>query len=263
MRPSGREAETPSITFFELVKVAGEDVLIGGQALALWVEHYGVGVSEGIAAISRDVDFLTDSAASRASVERYARALGGQTFFPSQRAITSLVGQAFRLLPDDEYLNVDVLWNLIGLTPEQVRARAVTAVRSDISFRVMHELHVLRSRLMNLYELKEKQNEKGEMQLRLAIDVAREFLRAESKKYSADATRMGRSPLQALFKEITRLATDDAGRKIALHHAIHVADALDPLLIPSGPFWQKQWPHLSLLMSHQYRDLFSPPEPGV
>ncbi|MDP9917386.1 hypothetical protein J2W24_003037 [Variovorax boronicumulans] len=91
--------------------------------------------------------------------------------------MTSLVGQAFLLLPDDEYINVDVLWRLVGLTAEQVRSRAVTAERADVSFRVMHELHVLHRTLINLHELKEKQNEKGQMQLRLAIDVAREFPR--------------------------------------------------------------------------------------
>ena len=259
VKPTGQEAETPPGVFLELIKVADEDILIGGQALALWIEHYAVGIPEGIAAISRDVDFLAGSPASRASVMRYADALKGQTFFPSQRAMTSLVGQAFRLLPDDEYINVDVLWNLIGLTPEQVRARAVTAQRSDISFRVMHELHVLRSRLMNLYELKEKQNDKGEMQLRLAIDVAREFLRAEAAKHDTEATRTGRSPLQPLFNEITKLAIDDAGTKVASRHGIHVADALDPSLIPAGPFWERRWPQLAQLMSPTYRTLFAPP----
>lgn len=260
VKPTGKEADTPASVFLALIKVAGDDILIGGQALALWVEHYGIGIPEGVAAISRDVDFLTDSAGARASVFRYADALNGQTFFPSPRAMTSLVGQAFRFLPDDEYINVDVLWSLIGLTPEQVRARAVTVERADVSFRVMHELHVLRSRLVNLYELKEKQDSKGEMQLRLAIDVAREFLRAEAAKHDTEATRTGRSPLQALFKEITKLAIDDAGKKVAWRHGIHVADALDPSLIPSGPFWDRQWPQLSQLMSPAYRALFALPD---
>jgi len=176
--------------------------------------------------------------------------------------MTSLVGQAFLLLPDDEYINVDVLWRLVGLTAEQVRSRAVTAERVDVSFRVMHELHVLRSRLINLHELKEKQNEKGQLQLRLAIDVAREFLRAEATKYSIEETGAGRSPLQAFFKEITKLARDDAGQNVAQRYGIHVADAIDPLLIPAGPFWDRQWPQLAGLMSPGYRALFAPPASG-
>ena len=260
VKPAGVEAQTPPDVFLRLVEVAGEDILIGGQALALWVEHYEIAVPEGVAAISRDVDFLTDSPNSRESVARYAAALHGKTFFPSRRAMTSLVGQAFLLLPDDEYINVDVLWSLTGLTAEQVRARAITAERTDVSFRVMHELHVLRSRLINLHELREKQNEKGEMQLRLAIDVAREFLRVEAAKYNTEETGAGRSPLQAFFKEITKLARDDAGQKVAKRHGIHVADALDPSLIPAGPFWDRQWPQLAGLMSSGYRARFAPPK---
>jgi hypothetical protein len=225
----------------------------------MWVEHYGIAAPEGVAAISRDVDFLTTSPTDRDSVARYAQALRGKTFFPSQRAMTSLVGQAFLLLPGDEYINVDVLWRVIGLTAQQVRARAVTAERADASFRVMHELHVLRSRLANLHELKEKQDEKGTMQLRLAIDVAREFLRAEAAKHSLEDLGTGRSALQPLFKEITKLAIDDAGQKVAKRHGVHVADALDPSLIPAGPFWQRQWPRLAELMSPAYRALFAPP----
>jgi len=121
------------------------------------------------------------------------------------------------------------------------------------------ELHVLRSRLINLHELKEKQNEKGRMQLRLAIDVAREFLRAEAAKYNIEETGAGRSPLQAFFKEVTKLARDDAGQKVAQRHDIHVADAIDPSLIPAGPFWDRQWPQLAGLMSPGYRALFVPP----
>jgi hypothetical protein len=158
VKPLGAQARTPADVFLRLAKVAGEDILVGGQALAVWVEHYGIAVPEGVAAISRDVDFLTTSPTDRDSVGRYADALHGKTFFPSRRAMTSLVGQAFLLLPDDEYINVDVLWSVIGLTAPQVRARAVTAERADASFRVMHELHVLRSRLANLHELKEKQD---------------------------------------------------------------------------------------------------------
>ena len=259
VKPVGIEAQTPHGVFLRLVEVAGEDILIGGQALALWVEHYGVAVPMGVAAISRDVDFLTNSPSSTESVMRYAAALHGKTFFPNRRAMTSLVGQAFLLLPDDEYINVDVLWNMIGLTAEQVRARAVTAHRGAVSFRVMHELHVLRSRLINLYELKEKQNEKGQMQLRLAIEVAREFLRAEAAKDDIEERRSGRSPLQPLFGEITKLACEDAGQKIAKRHGIHVADALDPSVIPMGPFWDRQWPHVAGLMSPAYRARFEPP----
>lgn len=98
------------------------------------------------------------------------------------------------------------------------------------------------------------------MQLHLAIDVAREFLRAEAAKHDIEETRSGRSPLQAFFKEVVKLARDDAGTKVAKRHGIHVADALDPSLIPAGPFWDRQWPQIAKLMWPAYRALFAPPE---
>jgi hypothetical protein len=49
--------------------------------------------------------------------------------------------------------------------------------------------------------LREKQNEKGQMQLHLAIDVAREFLRAEAAKHDIEERRSGRSPLQAFSRK--------------------------------------------------------------
>jgi hypothetical protein len=37
--------------------------------------------------------------------------------------LTALVGQAFVQVPDDEYLNVDVLWQVLGLRTQDVARR--------------------------------------------------------------------------------------------------------------------------------------------
>lgn len=99
MTPLGAEAQTRPDVFPGRVKVAGEDILAGGQALALWVEPYGITVPQGVAAISRDVDFLTASPTATESVARYANALPGETFFPSRRAMTSLVDRLSLCFP--------------------------------------------------------------------------------------------------------------------------------------------------------------------
>jgi hypothetical protein len=54
VKPLGAQAQTPADVFLRLAKVAGEDILVGGQALAMWVEHYGIAAPEGVAAISDD-----------------------------------------------------------------------------------------------------------------------------------------------------------------------------------------------------------------
>lgn len=253
-----REAVTPEGIVEILLSTSRDHILVGGQALAYWVRVYDIALPARLAAISHDVDFLTTSSADIQGVKRYARALGGKTLMPSKHALTSLVGQAYLELSEDEHINVDVIWRLIGVDAARVEKRAVTVTMDTVHFRVMSPLDVLRSRLHNLHELPDKQNEKGEMQLRLAIDVSRAFVREEAARY-VDALASGRSPIQGLVSEIEKLAMDDAGRKVASRHGVHVADAVDPSLIPAGPFWSRRWPTLKRLMSPEYASRFKPP----
>ena len=257
--PPKSEVATPPSVFRRIAKVAGDDVLVGGQALAVWVARYGVEIPDAMPFITRDVDFLTSSPTDKASVKRYAEALHGKAEFPSAKAMTSLVGQAYKIVSDDEYLNVDVLWKLVGLKSEEVRKNATLTTMDDVSFLVMHPLDVLRSRLVNFHKIPAKKNEAGSMQLRLAIEVAREHLRATAARSPASGLASGRSALQPMVSAIEKLALDDAGRKAARNFGIHVADAIDPSLIPAGPFWDKKWPTLKPLMSDAYGSRFDPP----
>lgn len=203
------EAVTPPATIQRLLDAGGDDlVLVGGQALAFWVDWYGLSHRQPeVPAISNDVDFLS------------------------------------------------------GVDGDTVRKRAVRIMPAPghSPFMVMHPLDVLHSRLANLHKLRDKQNDKGRMQLALAIDVGREFLRGETREAEAVETAAGRSPIQGYVSAIERLATEDAGRKVAARHGLHVADAIDPHLIPPGPFWTKRWPALQKLMSPQYRGTIQVP----
>lgn len=256
------EAVTPAAVMSALLDAAGDRaVLVGGQALGFWMAFYGLAVPEGIPAISNDSDFLARSAADTRLVSRLAKVIGGQVIIAHERALTAIVGQAVLDLSEEEVINVDVLHRIIGLDAKAVRARAVSIAAQGVSFLVMHPLDVLRSRLANLHELREKQNDKGELQLRMAIAVAREHVLEQARAASPEAARSGRSAIQPLVSEIERMALEDAGRKVARRHGIHVADAIDPSSIPAGLFWERKWPQLRKLMSAEHASRFRPPAP--
>lgn len=263
MKERKSEAVTPAETLDKLLDAAGGDlVLVGGQALAYWLEWFSLRSREAnTPAVSNDVDFLTASPADKASVAKLAGVLHGKTIYPHEKALTVLVGQAYLDVSDDEYLNVDVIFKVAGIPANAVRKRAVKMTpQGRPSFLVMHPLDVLRSRLINLHKLKEKQDDKGRAQLALAIEMVRAYLRQESAQADPTAVATGRSPIQDYVSAIEKIATEDAGRKIAQRHGLHVADAIDPHLIPAGPFWTKRWPALKMLMSPAYLASL-PPEP--
>lgn len=262
-----RQAPTPPEVVLRLLRSAGNDaVLIGGQALIFWTFFYGLKIPEAFPTISNDSDFLMRAPGDREPLDAMAKTLGVKPVYASKSAMSALVGQAELILSDEEAIHVDAVFQVIGLDPQSVRDRAQQVELPDprdlksgpVQFRVMHQLDLLRSRLANLYQLRDKQNAKGEMQLRVAIDVAREFVRAEAKTLSPEELA-GRSRLVVFVSEIEKLARDDAGRKTAERLGIHVADAIDPSLIPAGPFWEKKWQHLKPLMSAGYGDQFQAP----
>ena len=168
-------AETPLPLVKRLLGAASEnEVLVGGQALAVWIVKYGLQLPADIPVVTRDTDFLAQSAAATTSVEKFARAINGKATFPRRLDMTALVGQVELAVSDTTYINVDVIFQLIGLDPAQVLARAVRVeLTGATTFLVMHPLDLLKSRLANLHALREKQNDKGAAQLRLGIDVAR------------------------------------------------------------------------------------------
>lgn len=260
-RPSRTVAETPLPLVKRLLGAADEsEVLVGGQALSVWIVKYGLPLPSDLPVITRDTDFLTQSAAATASVEKFARAIDGKASFPRRLALTALVGQVELAVSDETYINVDVIFKVIGLDPAKVLARAVRVeLPGATTFLVMHPFDLLKSRLANLHELREKQNDKGAAQLRLAIDVARAYLQEQAARYSAAETGAGRSPVQTLVSEIEKLAIDDAGREVAKRWGVHVADAIDPSLIPAGAFWTRKWPALRELMSAGYASGFVVP----
>jgi hypothetical protein len=75
---------------------------------------------------------------------------------------------------------VDFLSGVVGLTTKDLIRRAIEMEMPDIGrLRVIHPIDVLDSRIQNLHLLPEKRTDAGIAQSRLAVDVARAFIRLE------------------------------------------------------------------------------------
>jgi hypothetical protein len=240
-----REASFTRGTLAPLLKAAGRTgVLVGGQALAVWVDYFGIAASWGSAddaVITRDTDFLGD----RAFVERVAKVLPGRTVFPPRRALTALVAQIEIPRPDDTFLNVDVIHKVIGVDADAIRRRAVQIeielAGERIRFAVMHPVDVLSSRVANLARVPGKQTEEGVRQVRLAIQVVRSFM---ARMTDGGDARTGQTRALKAIEAVARLGGSAAGRKVRAAFDIDFLEAIPADRIESERFQKVRWPRL-------------------
>lgn len=216
-------------------------VLVGGQALAFWMARAGVCATGSTLAVTRDIDFLSASPVDIAAVRAFANALGGEVLLPHERNLTALVGQAVRAVDAEHVWNIDVVFKVFGnVAPRVIEAAPRVRLDDGAELLVMHPLHVLKSRLDNLYALREKQTPQGEAQLRYAIEVVRRLMPMVLRD-------LGESGVRVWIRAVARLARSDAGKKIATRRGIHVVDAIVPEATQCANFHRHHWPRLQKL----------------
>ena len=182
------------------------------------------------------------------------RGLGGKAVF-SQKEMTLLVGQVMKDLPGGDSVNIDVMFRVHGnITTEARTTRAVLAESRAGRFRVMHPLDVLQGRLENVHGLPVKQDEHGVAQLRLAVEMARQFVSDIGSQEASVAEKAARPVVLRHLGRIEALALSDAGRKVAKRYGVHVADAIEPSPVAHiKAFVSKRLPRLLKLMSDARR----------
>lgn len=257
---SDNEAFMPPEMIRRVIESAPPNVvLVGGQALAYWMAYYGIELGAWqTTGVSRDVDFFTTSAADTAPLSAFAKAIGGVARIQPIQALTALVGSATAPADGERIYNVDLIHAVFGLKRENVANNALHVnLGEGRAVRVMHPLDVLRSRNANVHSLPEKRGEAAQQQLRIAIEVARAYLQAGMDAIDAQATLPDverERRLLRLVQPVVDASGEDAARKNAERHGIHLADAIPAWSIRSAAFWDKQWPHLRARMSPAYAD---------
>jgi hypothetical protein len=211
-------------------------LLVGGQALAFWADHLQVDRPQNLASgVTADADFIGDSALAK----DLARRLGWQIWIPALDDSTPQTGKVTHRTKSGGVKQVDFLSGVVGLTTKDLARRAIELEIPEIGhLRVIHPIDVLDSRIQNLHLLPDKRTDAGIAQARLAVDVARAFIRQEV------ATRDERAGLK-LLERVADIANDIAAVRVFLLYGI------DPLMgVPLEDFrttsalHKVRWPHI-------------------
>lgn len=235
------EIETEAVLSIEdlrsILKVCStEGVLVGGQALAFWADHFALTRPAAlVAVVSADADFIADGELAR----RLARELGWKPWIPGFDDATFQTGKVTHKLPDGSVKQVDFLASVAGLATKDVVRRSLEMEVPQIGrLRVMHPIDVLDSRIQNLALIPAKRTPAGVSQARLAIDAARAFIIAEIDE------RGERKALQ-LLERIAAIATGQGAIRVFLQYEI------DPMLaVPIEEFrtttalHAQRWPRI-------------------
>lgn len=207
---SERATEAP-LTAKEVQQILGicspRGLLVGGQALAFWADHLQVERPKSlVSGVTADADFIGDSVLAK----DLARCLGWQIWIPALDDATPQTGKVTQRTRSGAVKQVDFLSGVAGLTTKDLARRAIEMEMPDIGhLRVIHPIDVLDSRIQNLHLLPEKRTDAGIAQARLAVDVARAFIRQEV------ATRDERGGLK-LLERIAEIASDIAAVRVFL-----------------------------------------------
>ncbi|MGC1460123.1 MAG: hypothetical protein WA825_17735 [Steroidobacteraceae bacterium] len=231
---------------------SSEAVLVGGQALAIWSEIYGVPPPAELASgISADVDFIGSLRAARVLGKALNKTGGNWTLhevtpgdFTPQAAKLSLTVQ------DEGYKEIDFLRAIVGVDTAQARNRAVEMTLPTISrsVKIIHPLDLLASKLHNLASLPEKRDDPGIAQARLAINVVRSFISQAHKN-------LKEREVFPFVEEVRRIALDKKLDHVYYEYGFDVLAAVPYELFEDENFRSKRWPQIRALVAEQRNKL--------
>lgn len=203
-------------------------VLVGGQAVNLWVEQYlprSSWLTEKAPFTSKDIDFCGSARLAMAC----ATALGGRCTVPRLDDMTPCTGVVEYTDQFARVRTLDFLGAPFGLDAREVHDMAIVheqeTPKGVLELRVLHPVHMLESRASNVARLPGYRSPHGLKQLRASVECAREFLR--------DLLNDGRArDVLRLNERIFRFALRDSGMGVWVSDGVSVFDAVlrDPRL---------------------------------
>lgn len=222
----------------------GRALLVGGQALAFWAQHYQVRPGGVLSyGITRDVDFVGSAGVARDMFESL-RPLGWRFWRVSFDDATAQTAK-FSKRVDEGIKQVDFLSGIVGLNTEAIHRRAVMMKLADgAQVLVLHPLDVLDSRLKNIAVLPTKRDEHGIAQAHLSIEVAGAYLR------QIIASGEMRIALDAV-ERVVQIAQQKILDPVFYDYGFDLLRVIPADQIPVTEFRNRRWPQVQELIGQQ------------
>lgn len=223
-------------------------VLVGGQALAFWVDFFNLPAPEtGTPYLTQDADFL----GMRQEAQFLAKQLGANISIATledstpNSAVLSFIGHA------GQRLLIDFLSTIVGLNNDEMRRLAVPFEYHGQHLYVLHPLMSLESRFHNLHILPSKREANGIAQARIAVEVAKQYVE----------TQLLNGEFRLAYKaaqRIANLAQSKAGKFVWQKYGIDPLVTINPDLFPRPEFKEKFWLAITARVSQQRNRLLRP-----
>jgi hypothetical protein len=223
---------------------SGRAVLVGGQALAFWAQHYQIKPLGVLSAnVTTDVDFLGSAQVAR-ELSQLLKPQGWRYWKPSLDDATPQTVKLSKRIAGHGIKQIDFLGSIVGLKTEGIKQRAIVLNLADgTHLRVLHPLDVLESRLKNLAQLPSKRGPQGIAQAQLAIDIVKSFLDqllSENSRKLLDA-----------IERVVRMAQEKSAEAVFDDYGLDPLTAIPADRVSSEEFRTRRWPQILTLVTEQ------------
>jgi len=211
----------------EIIRRASSDdsVLVGGQAVVFWCEHFGI--AQPLPVLTRDIDFYGGKEAIVAAADRL-KVFNARVYMASLDDATPNSGKIAFDLPGLEAGEIDFLYLIKGLGSMEVLEKAVPIVIDGIEINMIHPVLLLESKLTNVATIVRKRDPEGLAQAALAIDVVKHFIGSSIGMVEPRATLN-------ILKRVLRYADTDEAKYCWYHHGIDSLDAVPLDVLQTSP----------------------------
>ncbi len=211
--------DTSPEDYKDILALNGSDgmprILVGGHAVNVWAEHYlkeEPSLAEFMPFRSKDLDILGTSS----DLEDVARKTGLKCERAENRTFIPSAGYLLMKHKSGEFVKVEILKRIYGVTSESLKERASELVHQGIRIRVIDPLTLLRAKTENSVHL--EQNKPGyERQdvkhMQIMLIVAHAFLKDTIKAFLK--SEIDARDVLSFHEEYLSFAKTETARKAA------------------------------------------------